>query len=439
MNNSAVPFRQNKSRPKMGLKVIALFLAGGIACIPETNAQTFTWNNGGTNGWSTPTNWTPSSGVVAGGNVDYVLRFNTYSSLYTSTNNFVAATGPFSLNSIVLTEGSGTQGATIQTSEVQFAFSSSSISTTPSIVQNSSGNFIIAGNGGINLVNNLYLRGNGSGLVTLRSVISGSNGLILDGSANYALTTVRNTYTGGTTVNTGTLRLSNLGSVVTGGVIQSGLLGTGSVNFNGGTITASSSTATAALPNAVNIGTSSTVAFGDLDASYNGAVTFSGTVMIGQNTTVLVRSNLGLTNVSGPTAGSNVTFDIADGKALNLGKLDVSNNVTLSLTLGATTPVAITGALTGTTGDLRFVLNGGVAGNIYTLLTFGNNELGYSDLVFAGGSSSLDTTFGIGGWLINGNSLQVKVVPEPSTWAMALLSVGALVLVGRRARLKVRS
>ena len=396
-------------------------LAGWVWSSSEVFASTSTWNNftNASNGWvSTTANWLPAAYPTR--SVDLVLQFSSQSADYTSTNNFTGT--PFTLNSFVFV-GSGTSLTTIGTPNVALAFSSSSASVAPSIVQNSAGSFFLQGNGGISLASgDLHLSGSGTGLVTLKAIVSGTNGLIVDGTAAFALTGAH-TYSGGTTVQSGVLRL---------GTDTASVLGTGALNFNGGTITSTSSTATKTISNAINIGTNKTATFGDTNAAYNGKLVFSGGVAIGQNATVRVNSNVDLNNAAGPTLADNVAFDIASTAKLTLAKLDVSNDVTLDLDLGASTTLAITGALTGNTGTLNFVLNGGTAGGTYTLLTFGSNTLSYSNLNFVSGTYSLDTTYGNGGWLLDGTSLQVRVVPEPSAWLLAALGVGVLLVFRKR-------
>lgn len=397
-------------------------LSGWVWSLPEASASTSTWNNFTNNpstyGWQTAGSWLPVAAPVR--SVDLVLQFNSQSADYTSSNNFSGA--DFTLNSLVF-QGSGTALTTINTPNIPLAFSTSSASAAPSIVQNSAGNFLVQGNGKLSLASgDLHLSGTGAGLVTLRTIIQGTNSLIVDGNAAFALTNV-NTYSGGTTVQSGILRL---------GAGVNTVLGTGALNFNGGTITSTSSAATRILSNAVNIGANKTVTFGDTNAAYNGDLLFSGGVAIGQSSRVQVNSNVTLSNAAGPTLADNVAFDIASSAKLTLARLDVSNDVTLDLELGATPTLAITGALSGNSGTLSFVLNGGVAGGTYTLLTFGSNNLSYSNLNFVSGTYSLDSTFGNGGWLLDGNSLQVRLVPEPSASLLAALGISVLLVFRKR-------
>lgn len=422
-------FDTSKQRRLGGKTLIALAGIVSSWAVP-TYADTAVWNNfNGTNGWMTGGNWLPAVQPVR--SVDLVIQFTSQSTNYGSTNNYSGA--DWTLNQFVF-EGNGAGNVTITTSNVPLAFSTSSGGVAPSIVQNSAGSFLVQGNGGIRLSSgDLYLKGNGGGIVTMKSIISGNNGLFVDGNATFALTGAH-TYSGGTTVNSGTLQL---------GIGTGSAIGVGALNFNGGRVSASGPNAPSpATPptyaNVINVGADKSVTFGDSNTAYNGDLIFSGAANIGQNSVVRVDSALTLSNAAGPALQSNVTFEIANTGKLTLAKLDVTNDVTLSLVLG-TPSLAITNALTGNTGDLNFILNGSVSGGVYTLLNFTNTDLSYSNLHLVGGVYSLDTTFGQDGWLINGNSLQVKVVPEPSTWAMALLGLGALVLMGHRARLKVRS
>jgi fibronectin-binding autotransporter adhesin len=203
---------------------------------------------------------------------------------------------------------------------------------------------------------------------------TGAVSLIKDGEGTWVLTG-NSTYTGATTINAGTLLVD--GSLAAGSAV--------------------------ALNSAI-LGGSGTA---------NGLVTTSGT-----GSTISPGNSPGTLTLAG---GLN-----ADAGATFVFELGTTSDV-LSLGSGTLTGSSFAGGLV-----FNFVDAGGLlAGNPYTIITFGSaTGLDYSDLVANTLPSGyvLDSSFGTGGFQINGNGIQVQfeIVPEPST---VLLMIGGVTVV----------
>lgn len=265
---------------------------------------------------------------------------------------------------------------------------------------------IITG-GNASSIRSITLAGAGNGSVASVLQLGTHGGVIKTGSGGWTLLAV-NTYAGETTISGGRLTIAGTAAINgTSGVS----IGSGEFNYNSATALARS-------------------------------VSFSGTggILSGTGT---------ITTAVTITAGNAISPGNATGTGtLALGALDAAGGATFNLSLGTESDLlAVTGAFTGSTaaGGLTFNFDnagGLLAGHTYTLLTFGSRSgFDYTDLATGSIASTfvLDTSFGTGGYRINGNSLEVQFassVPEPSFAALAL-GVGAMagVFVGRRRRI----
>jgi autotransporter-associated beta strand protein len=163
-----------------------LSLAAGLSATPA-QAQLFTWNGGGTdNNWSTGANW---GGSPPTPNAD--IRFNGTSRLLSfldaayaiNSLTFVSTAGAFTLSGSALTIGAG------------------------GITQSSATNLQTLNNAGIILAANQTWSVAAGGLL-VSAPISGAYSLLVTGTGTLTLTGT-NLYTGGTTVNSGTLNISS--------------------------------------------------------------------------------------------------------------------------------------------------------------------------------------------------------------------------------------
>ena len=166
------------------------------------------------------------------------------------------------------------------------------------------------------------------------AAISGTGSLIQNGSGNLTLNAA-NTYTGGATLNSGTLNINNSGS---GGT--SSAIGTGRLTINGGTLNnTSGSTITLSTNNA---------------QSWNGDFAFTGTndLNLGSgavtlNATRTITVNSGNLTVGGPISGTGYGLT-KNGSGILI--LSGSNSFTGNTTINAgTLQASVTGALANTT------------------------------------------------------------------------------------------
>ena len=178
------------------------------------------WNGGGTDGnWSTAANWAGTL-PVNGQSLTFqgTLRQKNTNNLLTSAGQVVFATGGFAVAGNPLTL---LWGLVNQTGNNSWAIGTGL--SAPQSFFSSNGTLAVSGpvtNGGFALTLD------GAGSNSLSGVVSGAGGLVKNGTGASALS-VQNTYTGGTTVNAGTLNL-------TGGGGSSGTIcGMATVNTGG--------------------------------------------------------------------------------------------------------------------------------------------------------------------------------------------------------------
>ncbi len=129
------------------------------------------------------------------------------------------------------------------------------------------------------------------------------------------------------------------------------------------------------------------------------------------------------------TNNGNVTWN-GDAGSFAQMKFELDNTSNLALAATADRIALGTGVFTkGTAGLFQFdFLNTGAVNNTYTLLTFGSStgftvgDFSYTNL---GGGLS-------GDFILNANSLQFAIIPEPAS--LALLGLGGLLMLPRRRR-----
>ncbi len=213
----------------------------------------------------------------------------------------------------------------------------------------------------------VYRLGGGTGTLTYGANISGSDSVIIGGSTGTVILSGNNTYTGGTTINVGTLKLTNIDDI---GASNNAL------TFNGGTL-------------AWGSGVSSDISSGRTVTFNSGGATFD-------------------------TAGNNVTFASAVGNG-GSGGLTKTGNGTLTLQALNT----YTGATTVNGGTLKLDLatnNTGVI-NSSSALVLGGGILNVQ------GKSSGTSSQTLGNVTLSAASAS-KIVLNPSTGSGTTLTLG---------------
>jgi autotransporter-associated beta strand protein len=483
------PLRDAMKRPSSSLLSFAFIVRVlGVltlaASLPEQSAEagTQTWQNNGTD-FNDPNNW--SSGVP--GPTD-TARFNSAmgtqpnlsASLAINNLNFTSAGVGYDLTSsntgIKLTlMRTGTGGASainaVNTSGTNTIDAplilGAAANQTQTFTQSSGGTLIV--NGVISNTNNVTLSLNGGGIIQL-------------GGAN--------TYSGGTTLNAGTLNINNASALGTGTFTIAG--GSNAIidNTTGGAITLSANnaqvwngnftfTGTQSLnlgTGAVALGASRTVTvnannltvggvisgtgFGLTKAgsgtlTLSGANTYTGATTVNAGTLLVNGSNSAATgavsvNNSGTTLGGTGTIGgaVTVNSGANLlggtgslasGTLTLANNLTLNsgsiieLALGAS---GAHSTITRTGGTWSFNMT-----QAFTFINLGAQPGSYSNIITGLGSdpgSESGWTITNTGWIGNFTygsgdiSLNVVAVPEPSTWIAGALALGAVGWTQRR-------
>ncbi|MBI5818951.1 MAG: autotransporter-associated beta strand repeat-containing protein, partial [Verrucomicrobia bacterium] len=190
--------------------------------------------------WATAGSWLGGNMPVVGGSNNYIIIFsNTATDL--SINN-LGLGNAFVLNQMIF---SGSAAVSVTNGgSTNFVFVSDSLSALPQINQNNNlANTIYSG---LTLNNNLTVGGSGgsAGLLTLRGAVGGSGSLTMTGAFTLLLGT-NNTYTGGTIINGGIVRLGATNAL---GLPGSSTLATvnagGSLDLNGNMISSNYSTKT---------------------------------------------------------------------------------------------------------------------------------------------------------------------------------------------------
>jgi autotransporter-associated beta strand protein/VCBS repeat-containing protein len=175
--------------------------ASATVSVTVTSA-TFAWNSAIAGNWSDGTKWTAGSSPASSGLSNYILNFTALGT-YTTTNDLNSG---FLLNRINF----GGSTATLAGNSLALVANSA---TLPQVNQDSANSATVSANLALNA--NTTLGGSGTGALTLSGIISGSNSLTKTTTGSLTLSGL-NTYSGGTTVSSGTLTLANQNGLGTG-------------------------------------------------------------------------------------------------------------------------------------------------------------------------------------------------------------------------------
>lgn len=414
MNNEV---KQNVTAGNTALRWSLGLLLGLCAGIPATQAQTTTWNGAVDSSWFNAGNW--SSGVPTAG--DTAIFNNPNNPLATAIiqGNTAAEANELAINSGRVFVGSSASGILNIGTTISVGPSGTFQLINGSTVSFNSLHIEIGGTYLDTLDDHLILTGSNpqisvaSGTVTINSQIDGTEGLIKASPGTLILAN-DNIYTGGTTINGGTLQVGNGGTT--------GSLGSGDV-VNHGTLTFNRSddiTFDGTISGSGNLGKAG---FGKLtltaDNSYAGSTTISGgTLQVGDGGTTGSLGTGSVTN-NGTLAifrSDDITLanDISGfGNFQQLG----SNTITLTgnNTYTGTTTISSNGAIRvgngGTTGSLgsgAIINNGGLTFDRSDTLTVSNGISGMGSITNAGGTTVLlgNNSF-IGDTVIEAGTLQI--------------------------------
>ena len=333
-------------------------------------ATTFNWTSTASGNWSSASNWTNNAGTTAApataGLASYVLNINA-AGTYTATSDLTAG---FLLNQF---NYNGT-GAAIAGNSLTFGANGANL---PQINDNSANALVMTN--AMALAANTTVGGTGAGQLVLQGLISGTGSLTKNGPGSLRIDHA-NTYSGGTTINTGDIYVfvTNTGLGSGPVTLNSGAsLSLEHVDFsnnlilNGGTINAGngfgdSCSGTVALNAQTTVGASNAMTFSNTISGAGGwtqtggllrlyaANTFSGPVSVGTNATLQVAS---LNSVTGGAASSTLgaPVTVANG-TLAMG----SNSTLLYVGAGETTDRIL--KLSSTTGGATLAHNGVGAG-----------------------------------------------------------------------------
>ncbi|TAE89987.1 MAG: hypothetical protein EAZ81_11540, partial [Verrucomicrobia bacterium] len=329
--------------------------------------------------------------------------------------------------------------------------SSATAATYAGLVNLGSSSSIVAGAGNITLSNAGTITGSGFGLTvggafntTINSIIGTGSGSLIKQDAGVLTLTGANSYTGGTTISAGTLRVGNataLGgnagavSVSSGAVLDlngTTMTGTNALTLNGtginsaGALINSSATA-ATYAGLVSLGSSSSIIAGSGNITLSNAGTITGaglglTVGGASNTTInsiigtgsgsLIKQDAGVLTLTGAnsyTGGTTLsagTLVVGNASALGSAASALTlNGGTLRIALDQGTPISTYATTIG--GDVTIQGSKATANSSGVTQTLGNLSIGANTLSISSNNLIVNTGYGItfGATSLTGNAI----------------------------------
>ena len=329
----------------------------------------------------------------------------------------MTSTGGLTLNGTGITSG----GVLIN--------SSTTAATYAGLVTLGSASSIIAGSGDITLSNTGTITGSGYGLTvggakntTIAGIIGTVAGTLTKQDGGTLTLSNANTYSGGTILSSGTLRVGN-----------NSALGTGTLRFDGGIFASDSATART-MSNALNFNTGTTITFGD--ATGTGTLTFGSTaalsttgglrtiatsvdttfsgVISGGNTNgftktgaaKLILSNVGNSWINS-TASENNAF-IATAGTVSVTRLANANS---NSSIGRTVNTATQGSITLDGATLEYIDGGAAASSTDRLVKIGRTTAGGTGTILNNATNAMETlTFSNPNAITYGTTAQTRSI-----------------------------
>jgi autotransporter-associated beta strand protein len=335
----------------------------------------YVWTSTASGNWSTGTNWQAGSSPTSsrGASVQFFTGQTLAAGITTATNDIA---GILQMNNLTLA-GSSTAATTTNISGGTFQLLNNG-TTLPTVNLTGTGTTLIYNiNTPVLLGADTSFNATNSGTFIFNGDLSGSGGLIRNGTSSRLILAGTNSYTGDTTINAGTLQIGN--DLATGSLGSGDVINNGSLRFD--------RTGTLSVPNAIT-GTGSV----QIDCPINvGTVVFSGTNTFDGGVNVS-SGTLRITNSTALGDGTK-TVTLTNGTAgaphLNLdGSSDpIELPATISYNTSSATGAIINEAgdntilgpinLTGGGGDTKILVSGGtlnLAGSLAPIAT-GRNLL----------------------------------------------------------------
>ena len=275
------------------------------------------------------------------------------------------------------------------------------------------------------LSNTVLNLGGSSGTLALSGTVSGPGSLTVNGTTGQTINTGtlvlsgQNTFAAGLTLNGGSLSVGS-SSTVTGGVLVSGPVGTGTLTLNGGTlqgVTANQSLANNVTLNATGAG----VAFGGTNLTFNGLATLTASSTLVVNNTTTFANTITFT----PNSSTFGLTQSGTGNLILSANNDYNGNTVVS---GGTLTLTGTGALLSSP---NLVVNRGGAFTLDYTGTNSGTSLGTNNgLILNGGTvnflgnASAASAQTVGAILLNNGTSTINVTP--GTGQSAVLTAGVL-------------
>jgi autotransporter-associated beta strand protein len=330
-------------------RLLAL-LTAPVALSPLALAQTSgAWNVNNNGNWSATGSWFNSTIADGAGSTADFTQVN-----LTANRTATIDTTSRTLGTLLIGDSDGTHNYTIAASGgASLIFDNNLSDAVLTQVSNSGANTISAP---ITLTSNLAATNNSSGLLTFSGVIGGSKSLILasPGSGGVTLSGT-STYTGGTTIKSGTVLANNAAAFGTGTVLLGDTSGSADATLTIGSFT---------VANAITVQAGSTGKLTLSNTTGGSSARPTGDIVLNNNLTIAANgtranSNAGaLFSASGAISGSgDLTLDVT-------GNLSTSNNTNSpqmdNLTL--TGPVSTTGKISNVgAGTGRAAISGAIS------------------------------------------------------------------------------